>query len=122
MGRCSRQGSVVKRAFYIPDRGDLVWIDLSPPKGHEQANRRPAVVLSLKSYNKKSGLALMCPLTSQVKGYPFEVHIKEGKITGVILSDQVRSLDWHERKVSFIGKVRPQTLYKIQKNVLILLM
>jgi mRNA interferase MazF len=84
---------------YIPERGDVVWISFNPQAGHEQAGRRPAVVLSPKAYNGKVGLALLCPITSQVKGYPFEVAIPEGlPVSGVILSDQVKSLDWQARK------------------------
>jgi mRNA interferase MazF len=76
---------------YIPDRGDVVWIDMYPQAGHEQAGRRPAIVLSPSSYNGKVGLALFCPVTKQIKGYPFEVIIPPGqKVTGAILSDQVK--------------------------------
>jgi mRNA interferase MazF len=83
---------------YVPERGDVVWITCNPQAGHEQAGRRPAVVLSPKAYNGKVGLALFCPVTSQVKGYPFEVAIPQGlPVNGVILSDQVKSLDWQAR-------------------------
>lgn len=76
---------------YVPDRGDVVWLDFTPQAGHEQGGRRPAVVLSPVAYNKKVGLALLCPITSQVKGYPFEVLIPSGSpVTGVILADQVK--------------------------------
>ena len=84
---------------YVPERGDVVWITFNPQAGHEQVGRRPALVLSPKAYNGKVGLALLCPVTSQVKGYPFEVGIPEGlPVSGVILSDQVKSLDWRARK------------------------
>jgi mRNA interferase MazF len=87
---------------YIPKRGDVVWISLNPQAGHEQAGRRPAVVLSPKAYNQKVGLAILCPITNQVKGYPFEVLLSEEvEVTGVILSDQVKSLDWRVRKAEF---------------------
>ena len=89
---------------YIPDRGDLVWLQFNPQSGHEQAGRRPALTLSPKAYNQKVGLAIFCPVTSQEKGYPFEVEIKEGKIQGAILADQVKSLDWRKREVKFITK------------------
>jgi mRNA interferase MazF len=83
---------------YVPERGDVVWITFNPQAGHEQAGRRPAVVLSPKAYNGKVGLALLCPITSQKKGYPFEVALPEGlPIGGVILSDQVKNLDWKAR-------------------------
>ena len=95
---------------YIPDRGDVVWIDLHPQAGHEQAGRRPAIVLSPSSYNAKVGLALFCPVTNQIKGYPFEVTIPPGlKVTGAILSDQVKSLDWKIRNTELYDKV-PETV------------
>jgi mRNA interferase MazF len=88
---------------YVPDRGHLVWLGFSPQAGHEQAGRRPAVVLSPRSYNGKVGLLLACPVTSQQKGYPFEVPIPEGlPVNGVVLADQIRSLDWRARKALFI--------------------
>lgn len=83
---------------YIPDRGDVVWIQMNPQAGREQAGHRPAFVVSPKSYNGKVGLALLCPITSKVKGYPFEVPITGKNIQGVILSDQVKSLDWKARE------------------------
>ena len=83
----------------VPDRGDLVWLDFGPQAGHEQSGRRPALVLSPAAYNAKVGLALCCPITSQVKGYPFEVPVPEGAaIAGAVLADQVRSLDWRARR------------------------
>jgi mRNA interferase MazF len=91
---------------YVPARSDVVWITFNPQAGHEQAGRRPALVLSPSSYNRKVGLAILCPITSQVKGYPFEVAIGSGsKLGGVILSDQVKSLDWRIRKAEFICKL-----------------
>ena len=87
---------------YIPERGDVIWISFNPQAGHEQAGRRPAVVLSPKGYNGKVGLAILCPITNQAKGYPFEVELPgEIDVTGVILSDQVKSLDWRVRKAEF---------------------
>lgn len=94
---------------YVPRRGDIVWISMSPQAGHEQAGRRPALVVSPTAYNGKVGLAIVCPITSQVKGYPFEVRIPAGlPAQGVVLSDQIRSADWRARKVEFICKV-PKT-------------
>jgi mRNA interferase MazF len=88
---------------YVPQRGDAVWISLNPQTGHEQAGRRPAVVLSPGTYNGKVGLAILCPITNQIKGYPFEVVLPEGlPVTGAILSDQVKSLDWRARKAELI--------------------
>ena len=84
---------------YVPERGDVVRVSFNPQAGHEQAGWRPALVLSPKAYNGRVGLTLFCPIISQVKGYPFEVQIPEGfPITGVILSDQVKSFDWRARK------------------------
>ncbi|MFN0117604.1 MAG: endoribonuclease MazF [Elusimicrobiota bacterium] len=88
---------------YIPERGDAVWLEFNPQTGHEQAGHRPAFVISPSHYNRKVGLALFCPITSQVKGYPFEVLIPQGlKLTGAILSDQIKSFNWKARKVKFI--------------------
>ncbi len=88
---------------YVPKRGDIVWITLNPRAGYEQAGRRPAIILSPHTYNSKVGLALLCPVTSQVKGYPFEVKIPAGlPIAGVILSDQVKSMDWRARNAERI--------------------
>lgn len=90
----------MKAARYVPRRGDIVWITLNPQAGHEQAGRRPAVVLSPETYNAKTGLALFCPLTSRVKGYPWEVLLPEGlPVAGAVLADQVKSLDWRARVV-----------------------
>lgn len=83
---------------WAPDRGDVVWIEMRPSAGHEQTGRRPALVLSPRSYNEKVGLAIMCPVTSHVKGYPFEVPLPaESPVEGVVLSDQAKSLDWRSR-------------------------
>ncbi len=91
---------------YVPERGDVVKINFNPQAGHEQAGRRPAIVVSPSAYNRKVGLALLCPLTNQIKGYPFEVDIPAGlAVTGTILSDQVKSLDWHARNAEFLCKL-----------------
>lgn len=83
---------------WAPERGDVIWITMNPSVGHEQTGRRPALVLSPGSYNSKVGLAVMCPITSQVKGYPFEVPLPAGlPVEGVVLSDQAKSLDWRSR-------------------------
>ncbi len=90
-------------AEYVPDRGDVIWISLNPQAGHEQAGRRPALVLSPAAYNGRVGLALLCPITNQAKGYPFEVRIPPGlAVTGVVLADQVKSLDWRARQADFL--------------------
>ncbi|HEV7798026.1 MAG TPA: endoribonuclease MazF [Pyrinomonadaceae bacterium] len=91
---------------YAPDRGDAVWVTLDPQAGHEQAGRRPAVVLSPVAYNRKVGLVVLCPITNQIKGYPFEVIIPHGlKVTGAILSDQVKNLDWKARDTKLICRL-----------------
>ena len=88
-----------------PERGDLIWLDCTPQSGHGQAGRRPALVLSPSAYNAKVGLALICPITSKVKGYPFEVLLPAGgPVEGVVLADQLRSLDWRSRQAEVLGK------------------
>jgi mRNA interferase MazF len=90
----------------VPSRGDLIWLDFTPQSGHEQAGRRPALVLSPAPYNGKVGLALVCPITSHVKGYPFEVALpRRRNLTGVVLADQVKSLDWRARHARIFGTV-----------------
>ncbi|MCF8112105.1 MAG: endoribonuclease MazF [Desulfobacteraceae bacterium] len=107
---------------YVPQRGDVVWINMHPQAGHEQAGRRPAIVLSPRSYNAKVGLALFCPVTNQTKGYPFEVIIPSGlKITGAILSDQVKSLDWKIRHTEYYSKVPETVVLEIFKKLSTLL-
>jgi len=93
-------------AEYVPDTGDLIKVDFTPQQtGHEQAGWRPAVVLSPKPYNKRSGLAIVVPVTNSIKGYPFEVDLPPGlKITGTILSDAVRSIDWQQRRARYFDK------------------
>ena len=99
---------------YSPNRGDIVWINFNPQAGHEQAGRRPALILSPKSYNSKVGLAILCPITSKRKGYPFEVQIPEGlSISGVILSDQAKSMDWKIRNTEFICKLDNQSVEQV---------
>ncbi|MEA3350018.1 MAG: endoribonuclease MazF [Chloroflexota bacterium] len=99
---------------YKPKRGDIVWLTFNPQAGHEQAGRRPALVLSPAAYNGKVGLAVLCPITSKVKGYPFEVVIPDGlKVNGAILSDQVKSLDWKARKAEFVCKLPTATVDEV---------
>jgi mRNA interferase MazF len=108
---------------YVPERGDVVWLDFTPQAGHEQAGRRPALVLSPGSYNGKSGLMLCCPVTNQVKGYPFEVAVtpSAGKVTGVALADQVRCLDWRSRNASKFASVTTQCAVDVGAKVRLLL-
>jgi mRNA interferase MazF len=103
---------------YQPERGDAVWLTFNPQAGHEQAGRRPAVVLSPQAYNSKVGLAILCPITSKVKGYPFEVVIPDGLIVnGVILSDQAKSLDWKAREAEFICKLPKATIGEVLQKL-----
>ena len=95
---------------YIPNRGDIVWLNFTPQSGHEQMGTRPALILSPEKYNKKTGLAVCCPITSNVKGYPFEVAISGKKINGVVLSDHLKNLDWKVRKARFIEKAPKESL------------
>jgi mRNA interferase MazF len=103
---------------YVPNRGDVVWISLNPQAGHEQAGRRPAVVVSPPAYNRKVGLALLCPITSQIKGYPFEVIIPQGlKLSGAVLSDQVKSLDWRARRAELICTLPRDTIVEVVQKL-----
>lgn len=103
---------------YTPERGDVVWLHFNPQAGHEQAGRRPAVVLSPSSYNGRVGLAIVCPVTNQAKGYPFEVQIPNGlEVSGVALSDQVKSLDWRVRKAAFICKLPDETIAEVMQKL-----
>lgn len=104
---------------YVPERGDVVWLNFNPQSGYEQAGRRSAVVLSPRAYNQKVGLAIFCPITNQQKGYPFEVVIPAGlEARGVILSDQVKSLDWRVRQAEYLtelpGSVVEEVLQKLK--------
>jgi len=113
---------VVNSQTYIPQCGDAVWITLNPQAGHEQAGRRPAVVLSPQNYNGKIGLAILCPITKQIKGYPFEVLIPEGlPVAGAILSDQVKSFDWRARDAELIGTLPTETISEVLQKLVTLL-
>lgn len=99
---------------FVPDAGDLVWLNFDPQAGHEQAGRRPALVLSPRSYNQKSSLALACPITNQTKGYPFEVPLPQGcGASGAILADHLKSIDWSARRAAKIGRVPTPTLDEV---------
>jgi mRNA interferase MazF len=99
---------------YVPKAGDLIWLEFDPQAGREQAGRRPAVVLTPEAYNKKTSLLICCPLTTQIKGYPFEVMVEIEGIQSAILSDQVKSLDWKIRKAKYKNKVRPEILAEVR--------
>ena len=107
---------------YVPERGDAVWITLDPQAGHEQAGRRPALVLSPSAYNGRVGLALLCPITTQVKGYPFEVRLPAGlPVAGVVGADQVKSLDWRARKATRIAAVPEEIVTQVVSRLQTLL-
>lgn len=107
---------MVKKA-YVPDVGDLIWLDFDPQAGREQAKRRPALVLSPKDYNQRTSLIVACPLTSQAKNYPFEVPVKLKKINGVVLSDHVKSLDWRVRDAEFIAQASQEILDEVRHKI-----
>ena len=107
---------------FIPDRGDAIWLTFTPQAGHEQAGRRPALVLSPAAYNGKVGLALLCPITSQVKGYPFEVALPDGlPVSGVVLADQVKSLDWRARNADRIARLPESVTAEVLRRIQTLL-
>jgi len=113
---------VSRKRAYIPERGDAVWISLDPQAGHEQAGRRPALVLSPSAYNGRVGLALFCPIASQVKGYPFEVPLPAGSpVSGVVGADQVKSLDWRARKAARIDAVSEEVVAQVLQRLQTLL-
>lgn len=107
---------------YIPCRGDVVWLNFDPQAGHEQSGRRPALVISPQAYNEKVGLALMCPITSKLKGYPFEVSLPVSmKVSGVVLADQIKSLDWRVRRAEFVCKVPGNIMEEVLAKIQVLL-
>jgi mRNA interferase MazF len=104
---------VVRRGF-VPERGDVVWLSFLPQRGRAQAERRPALVLSPRRYNERVGLALVCPITSRIKGYPFEVQVRDaGPVVGAILVDRVRSVDWRARRAEPAGRTPPDLLDEV---------
>ena len=108
-------------ASYVPERGDVVWLQFDPQAGHEQAGRRPALVVSPRSYNRRVGLALFCPITAQVKGYPFEVVLPGGLgVRGAVLSDQLKSLDWRARQAKRIGRLSAEAMEEAVGKILAL--
>ncbi|MGI0025486.1 MAG: type II toxin-antitoxin system PemK/MazF family toxin [Nitrososphaera sp.] len=110
------------KADYCPERGDLIWLHFIPQAGREQAGRRPALVLTKRSYNQKARLALVCPVTSKIKGYPFEVVLPEGlAASGAVLSDHVRSVDWESRRAAFIDKAPEDLVAEVLDGIGLLL-
>ena len=107
---------------YIPDAGDLIWLTFDPQAGHEQRGRRPALILSPRAYNSKARLAIACPITTHVKGYPFEVPLPPGgKISGAVLADHVKNLDWRARQVAFEAKAPADIVIDVRERLRVLL-
>jgi mRNA interferase MazF len=104
-----------------PEKGDIVWMDFDPTLGHEQRGRRPAIVLTPFKYNNNSNLALFCPITSNIKNYPFEVKIKNTNISGVILVDQIKSFDWTKKNIEIISKLSQKSLEEVIQKVSLLI-
>ena len=107
-------------ALYVPEAGDIVWLNFTPQAGHEQAGHRPALVLSPAAYNDKTSLMICCPLTTQIKNYPFEVLIA-GTPQNAVLADQVKSLDWRARNATRKGAVSPEELADVRAKILALI-
>jgi len=120
--RIPKSFAVESKVEQVPDRGDAVWIDFNPQAGHEQAGRRPAIVLSPAAYNRKVGLAVLCPITNQIKGYPFEVALpKDLRVSGCVLSDQVKNLDWKVRRAELIARLPSSITDEVLKKLRTLL-
>jgi mRNA interferase MazF len=114
--------AVTKLGEHCPDTGDLIWIDLDPTKGHEQRGRPPALVLSPRSYNERSGLCVACAITNQAKGFRFEVAVPAGQpVTGVVLSDQLRTLSWPTRNTEIIGRAPANVINDVREKIAALL-
>jgi mRNA interferase MazF len=111
----------MKFGNYVPERGDIVWLDFEPQKGTEIKKTRPALTLSPKSYNSKTGLGLFVPITSSIKGYPFEVNFTDKYIKGVILADQIKSLDWRVRNAKKITRVEKKAIHESLRKASLLL-
>jgi mRNA interferase MazF len=104
----------VSAARYVPERGDLLWLTFDPQAGHEQAGRRPALVLSPAAYNRRANLALVCPITTQAKGYPFEVALPTGlPLSGVVLADHLKSADWTARRAAYVATASADVLAEV---------
>jgi mRNA interferase MazF len=109
--------STMNSVAYTPERGDIIWLVFDPRTGHEQSGRRPALVLSHKLLTERTGLAVVCPITSKVKGLPFEVAVKAGKIDGAVLPIHVRSVDVHAREAAFIDRAPAGVVAKVYASV-----
>lgn len=108
-------------APYVPKRGDIIWLNFNPQAGHEQAGKRPAIVLTPEEYNRKTDLLIACPITSKTKGYPFEVRLVGKKINGTVLSDQVKNLDWKVRNAQLIEQAPAETIIEVQEKLTLLI-
>jgi mRNA interferase MazF len=108
-------------AIYVPDAGDIVWLDFDPQAGREQGRRRPAIVLTDSAYNRASGLAVVCPLTSKRKPYPFSLPVVVDKVEGAVLVDHLKSMDWKVRSVKFHSKADPALLSKVRAYISVFL-
>ena len=105
------------RHTYVPERGDLVHMNFQPSAGREQTGPRYAIVLSPRNYNRAAGLAVCCPITSQVKGYPFEVHVEGERVKGAVLCDHIKSVDWRERAMQFVETAKPDVVLSVVDHV-----
>jgi mRNA interferase MazF len=111
-----------KSGEYCPDAGELVWIDLDPTLGHEQSGHRPAIVLTPRQYNVRSGLCIVCPITSRARGYPFEIAVPPGHaISGVVLVDQLRSVSWEKRYLKMVGAAPEKLVDEVRERLAVLL-
>lgn len=115
------KGVAASKTPYVPRAGDIVWLDFDPQAGREQAKRRPALVVTEQSYNRASGLMVVCPLTSRRKSYPFALPVSVDKVEGAVLVDQVKSLDWRARKAAFHSKADVGLLAKVRAYLGVLL-
>jgi len=106
---------------YIPDRGDIAWADFDPQLGREQAKRRPALIFSPKVYNQISGLCLLCPIRSRSKGWRYDVAVSFDTISGFIMADQLRSIDWQSRRLDYITKLPPDIFEEARQKLLTLI-
>jgi len=102
---------------YIPEQGDIIWMDLNPTNGHEQSGYRPVLILSKASINSRSCLAILCPITSKNKNYPFHVCLRDHETKGYIMSDQVKTMDWRNRKIKFVEKIDEETYQEVVARI-----
>jgi mRNA interferase MazF len=111
---------VVTNRPYVPESGDVIWLDFDAEIGHEQSGRRPALVLSPSNYNERMGLLVCCPMTTQVKSFPFEVAL-EGARTSIVLADQIKSVDWRQRNARYKGKASEAEIAEVRSKIVALI-